>query len=142
MRAKERIESADALEPARERDLDDRQIRLGEQLFGQEQALGLGQLDRRNAELLLDDAAQLPRADAQFVGQSFQVPGHCSRHRLRSGERPPARFAKPHPPEHAQEPAPAGTADTAEIPLAPPARSSRKTGTGRASVRAVQIGRQ
>ena len=59
MRAKQGIEPPDALEPAGERDLDDRQVRLGEQLLGQEQPLGLGQLDRRDAELLLDRAAKL-----------------------------------------------------------------------------------
>ena len=62
MGAKQRVEPPDALKSARERDLNDRQLRLGEQLLGQEQALGLGQLDRRDAELLPDRAAELPRA--------------------------------------------------------------------------------
>ena len=46
MRAKERIEPSDAGEPAGEGNLDHRQIRLGEQLLGQEQPASLGQLDR------------------------------------------------------------------------------------------------
>ena len=74
MGAKERIESPHAFKAARKRDLDDRQIRLGEQLFRQEQALGLGQLDGRDAELLLDRAAELPRAESQILGQPLQVP--------------------------------------------------------------------
>ena len=51
MRAKECIESSDAVKAAGKRDLDDRQIRLCEQLFRQEQALSLSKLDGRNTKL-------------------------------------------------------------------------------------------
>ena len=131
MRAKKRIESTHAVEPTRERDLDDRQIRLGEQLFCQQQALGLGQLDRRDAELLLDHATQLPRAESQVVGQSFEVSPIVQGARFNPASGRTRRCAEPHPPERAPAPALAGTAGKVEILRAPPARSWRKTGTGR-----------
>ena len=73
MGPKQGVESPHALEAARERHLDDRQVRLGEELLGQEQALGLRQLDRRDAKLLPDGAAELARAQPQVSGQLLQA---------------------------------------------------------------------
>ena len=73
MGPKQGVESPDALEAARERHLDDRQVRLGEELLGQQQALGLRQLDRRDAKLLPDGAAELARAQPQVSRQLLQA---------------------------------------------------------------------
>ena len=73
VRAKQGIEPPDALETAGEGDLDDGQVRLGEQLLGQQQPLRLGQLDRGDAELLLDGAPELPGAQTEVAGQFVQA---------------------------------------------------------------------
>ena len=61
------VEPAQAREAAGEGDLGDRQRRFGQQLLGQQQPARQQQLDRRHAQLLLDDAANLPRAELELV---------------------------------------------------------------------------
>ena len=66
------VESAQAREAAGERDLGDRQDRLGQQLLGQEEPPREQQLDRRNAQLLLHDAPNLPRAELELFGDRLE----------------------------------------------------------------------
>ena len=66
------VEPAQAGKAAGKGDLGHRQGGLGQQLLRQEQAARQQQLDRRHAELLLDDAANLPRAQLELVGDFFE----------------------------------------------------------------------
>jgi hypothetical protein len=68
-RAEERVEAPQAREAARHRDVDDRHRGIREQALGEEQALRLGVVHRRHAELLLEDAAQVAIGDAQRRGE-------------------------------------------------------------------------
>ena len=71
--AEERVvEPPQAREAAGERDLGHRQRRLRQQLLGQQQPARQQQLDRRHAELLPDDAANLPRAELELVGDGLE----------------------------------------------------------------------
>lgn len=79
VRPEQGIETPDALEPAGECHPHDRQVRIGEQLLGQEEATGLGQLDRRDAVLLADGPAELSRAEAQVAGERLQAPPFVQR---------------------------------------------------------------
>ena len=72
------VEPAQAREAAGERDLGHGQRGLGQQLLGQEQPARQQQLDRRHAELLLDDAADLPRAELELSAISSS-PARSSR---------------------------------------------------------------
>ncbi len=62
---KQRIEPAHAAEAAREGDLSDRQARVGQQPFGEEQTLRLRKRHGRYAELALEDASQMPVGDTK-----------------------------------------------------------------------------
>ena len=66
------VEPAQAREAAGERDLGDGQRRFGQQLLGQQQPARQQQLNRRDAQLLLDDAANLPRAELELVGDLLE----------------------------------------------------------------------
>ena len=142
MRPEQRVEPAHALETAGERHLDDGHVDLGEKLLGQEQPLGLGQLDGRDAELLPDGAAELPRAQSQVFGQQFQAAAVVQRARLdpargrsrRSLDRVDRRMARGQlgpTPQARPEPVPLGEGRVREEPA-----------TSRPGVLAVQIGRQ
>ena len=63
------VEAPDAAEAGGERDLGHRQARLVDELLGEQHAPRLRHRDRRGAEMLLEQAAQLPLADAQPRGQ-------------------------------------------------------------------------
>ena len=67
------IEPAQAGEAAGKGDLDHRKMGVGQQLFGQKQTSGLDQLDGRDAELLLHDAAQLTRTEIKLCGDFFET---------------------------------------------------------------------
>ena len=82
MRAEKGVESADALEAAGEGHADDRKARFGKQSLGQQQPGGLCQFDRRYAEFLADDAAELPRTEAEFFRQRFEAAFTVQRPRL------------------------------------------------------------
>ena len=56
----------------RERYVNDRQGRIGEQLFGKQQALCLGELDGRDAKFAFKDAPQLPSAERKFGRQCIE----------------------------------------------------------------------
>ena len=64
-----RVEAAQAVEAAGQRDLRDRQRRVGQQLLGQQQPPRLQVLQRRNAVLGDEDAAQVAVGDAEAPGQ-------------------------------------------------------------------------
>ena len=66
------VEPAQAREAAREGDLRDGQRRFSQKLFGQQQPAGQQKLDWRYAELLLHDAANLPRAELELVRDFFE----------------------------------------------------------------------
>src|SRR5258707_9094827 len=68
----ERVETPHAAETARERDLGDRQRRVGEETLREQQLLRLREFDRRYAELAAESAAQVPVGDAQARGDSVQ----------------------------------------------------------------------
>ena len=147
VRAKQGIETPHALEAAGEGNLDDRQARLGEQLLGQQQALRLGQLDRRDAELLFDGAPELPGAQAQVGGQLVQAPtviqgtrldparrglggaAHCVDRRMAGSQLRPAAQAGPKAVALGQRPVckepaavAAGTSSRADRPAIDPGR--------------------
>ena len=63
------VEAAHAGEAAGQRHLRHRQARVGEQLLGRQQPARLQVLQRRDAELRLEDAAQVAVAHAQPRGQ-------------------------------------------------------------------------
>ena len=93
VRPKQGIEPPDAVETAREGNLDNGQARLREQLLRQQQPLRLRQLDRGNAELLLDARlscrALNPRSPASSsrLPPSFRAPASI-RHAAASGRAP------------------------------------------------------
>src|SRR6266849_10997137 len=68
----ERVETSHAAETARERDLGDRQRRVGEEALREQQLLRLREFHRRYAELGAESAAQVPVGDAQARGDSVQ----------------------------------------------------------------------
>ena len=87
-RAEEVVEAAQAREAARHRHVEHRQRGVGEQALGEQQALRLRVVDGRDAELLLEDAAQVAVGDVERGGER------------RRGSRPPAgrpRSARPRP---------------------------------------------
>ena len=67
------VEPAQAREAAGEGDLGDRQRRFGQQLLGQQQPARQQQLNRRHAQLLVDDAADLARAELELVGDLLEA---------------------------------------------------------------------
>ncbi len=67
------VEAPHAAEARRHRDLRHRQPGLLDQLLGEQHAAGLGDRDRRGAEVLAEQPPQLPLADAQPVGQAVDV---------------------------------------------------------------------
>ena len=73
MRAEEGVEPANAGEAAGQGDLDQRQIRLGDQLLRQQEAARLSKLDRRDAVLLADRSPELSRAEAKLTGERLQA---------------------------------------------------------------------
>src|SRR5262249_2120924 len=77
----ERVELPDARKAAGESDLDSGQCGVGQQMFGEQQPLGLSEFGRRHAEFSFDYAAKLPRAKAEFRGQ-FVNSGLIQRARL------------------------------------------------------------
>jgi hypothetical protein len=105
------VEAADAAEAADERDLRDRQGRVGQQLLGAEQPARLQVLQRRHAQLRLEDPAQVPVADAQPLRQQF--------HRRRVAA-PRFRFvqqaARPAGPARRSHPAATSAAPAAPVP--------------------------
>ena len=68
------VEAAQAREAARERHLGHGQRRLGEQLLREQQPARQHELDRRDAQLLVDDAAELARAQLEALGERFRGP--------------------------------------------------------------------
>ena len=68
------VESAQAREAAGERDVGDRQRGFRQQLLGEQQPAREQQLDWRHTQLLVDDAANLPRAELELIGD-FLEPG-------------------------------------------------------------------
>ncbi|MCY1535640.1 hypothetical protein D9M68_710520 [compost metagenome] len=66
-----RVEAAHAAEAAGQRDLGHRQVGVGQQLFGGEQFAREQVLQGRDAQPLLEHAAQMPVAHAQARGQPF-----------------------------------------------------------------------
>src|SRR2546427_6035237 len=68
----ERVETPHAAETARERDLGDRQRRVGEEALREQQLLRLREFHRRYAELGAESAAQVPVSDSQARGDSVQ----------------------------------------------------------------------
>lgn len=69
VRAEGSIEAPHAGEAAGQRHLGDGQARVGQQLLGRQQPARLQVLQRRHAQGRLEDAAQVPVAHAQAVGQ-------------------------------------------------------------------------
>src|SRR5581483_10764199 len=67
--AEDRVESPETLEAAGERDLRDRQRRVDQELLGEQQPVGLGERDRRDADGALHRAPQVPLAHSQLSGQ-------------------------------------------------------------------------
>jgi hypothetical protein len=72
-RAEKVVEAAQAGEPARHRDVDHRHRAVREQPLGEEQALRLRVLDRRDAELLLEDSAQMAIGHPQRARELLEV---------------------------------------------------------------------
>jgi hypothetical protein len=70
VRGKRIVEPAHAGKPAGDGDLVHRQVGIGQQLLGRQQPARLQVLDRRHAELGLEDAAQVALADADARGQA------------------------------------------------------------------------
>ena len=68
------VEPAQARESAGERHLGHRQRRLGQQLLGEQQPPRQQQLDRRHAQLVLDDAADLAASSARTGRRSPRRP--------------------------------------------------------------------
>ena len=67
------VEAPHAAEAGGQRHLGHRQARLVDQLLGEQHAPGLGDRDRRGAEMLLEQPPQLPLADAEPLGQRLDV---------------------------------------------------------------------
>ena len=67
------VEPAQAREAAGEGHFGDRQRRLRQQLLCQQQPPGEQQLNRRYAQLLVDDAANLPRAELELIGDLLEA---------------------------------------------------------------------
>jgi hypothetical protein len=65
----QRIETAQAFEPASVSDGGDWHSGIGENLLCQKQALRLGKLNGRNAKFVLKDAAHLAIRDPEFFGE-------------------------------------------------------------------------
>ena len=84
------VEPADAAEARGERDLGHRQPGVVDQLLGEQHATGLGHGDRRGAEMLLEQAAELASADAQALGQRVDA-GLVAVERALGDERKAAR---------------------------------------------------
>ncbi len=74
-RLEQRVEAAHAREPARERDLGHRQRRVGEKPLREQQPLRLRVLDRRNAELGIEDPPQMAARHADALGQMLDAAG-------------------------------------------------------------------
>src|SRR5712671_46413 len=68
----ERVETPHAAETARERDLGDRQRRVGEEALREQQFLRLREFHRRYAELGAESAAQVAVGDAQAPGEGIE----------------------------------------------------------------------
>ena len=66
------VEAAQAREAAGERHFGHRPGRLGQQLLGEQQPACQQELYRRDSKLLLDDAANLPRAELELVGNRLE----------------------------------------------------------------------
>lgn len=67
------VKAAQAGKAAGEGDLGYREMGFGQQLLGEKQAAGLNQLDGRDAELGLNDAANLTGAELELGGDTFQT---------------------------------------------------------------------
>jgi hypothetical protein len=80
------VEAADAAEAGGHRHLGHGQASLMDQLLGQQHPAGLRHRHRRGAEMLAEQAAQLPFADAQPVGEALDI-GRVQRAGLDQGER-------------------------------------------------------
>src|SRR5262249_39157989 len=68
-RKKRLIEAADALESRCEGDLGHREPRFVDELLGEMDAARLGDRKRRSAQMLAEEAPQLPLADSEPVSQ-------------------------------------------------------------------------
>ncbi len=76
---KHRVEAAKTLEPAGERDPGHGERGVGEQTLGQQEAMGLRQLDRGDAQLSLHRAAEMALAYTQLLRQlPDAMPVECS----------------------------------------------------------------
>ncbi len=71
--AVEFVEAADAAEPRGERDLGHRQLALVDQDVGGGEALGLGDGDRRRADMLAEQSPHLPLAEAEPVAEGVDA---------------------------------------------------------------------
>lgn len=69
------VESADAAEAGGHRHCRHGQASLMDQLLGQQHPAGLRHGHRRGAEMLAEQAAQLPFADAQPAGETLDIGG-------------------------------------------------------------------
>ena len=69
------LDTGDAAEAGRHRHLGHRQVTVVDQLFGQQHPPRLGHADRGRAQMLAEQAAQMPLAHAQPRRQRIGVPG-------------------------------------------------------------------
>ena len=140
------VEAAHAREAARERHLGHGQRRLGEQLLREQQTARQHELDRRDAQLLVDDAAELARARARSDRPALRgLTSHrqCRSYLARGARRPRARCAGRRRPAPGRGPARAGSAGRdGSAPARPPGRC-RRSGSSRAGASAPgRSGRQ
>jgi hypothetical protein len=68
------VEAAQAFEAAREGDVGHRERGLGEEALGEQQAVGLRELDGRDAKLAPQRPPEVPLAHAQVRGQVRHAP--------------------------------------------------------------------
>ena len=95
-----RVEAPHAGKAAGQRDFGDRQLRVGQQLFGRQQPPRLQILQRRDAELHLENAPQVAGADAHLRSnavyrRSRSVPRGIGNGRLKPSSRRGTGFAGP-----------------------------------------------
>ena len=128
----QRVEAAHAREPARERDLGHRKRRVGQQALREQQPVRLRVLDRRDAVLGLEDAAQVATRHAHALREMLD-PARVEHAVLDQAHGAAARVAPTHRRSRAPARAPGGTAGTGDNPrLRPPPRSER-SGNSRAA---------
>ena len=128
------VEAAQAAKAARQRDLRDRHLRVGEELLGEQQAARLQVLQRRDAVLGEEDAAQVAVADAEPGGDRRRRSARRRRRRTRRARSPPGARAcatrpSPSTPGPGRARSRAGTSGRAGTPPPRPAPASRRSGS-------------